>query len=141
MPAGPTGEPPRAQHRAGGLFASVRDALATALAIAQTRLELFTTELEEEVHRVAEILLWTFVVIFFAGITVLMLAFVVVIAYWEEHRLLAASLTALLFLVITAAGLLVVRSKIRSRPKLLQSTLEELRQDREVLEGKEPSPP
>lgn len=141
MPAGPTGEPPRAQHRAGGLFASVRDALATALAIAQTRLELFTTELEEEVHRVAEILLWTFVVIFFAGITVLMLAFVVVIAYWEEHRLLAASLTALLFLVITAAGLLVVRSKIRSRPKLLQSTLEELRQDREVLEGKEPPPP
>jgi len=123
----------RSEHRATGLFASVRDLLATALTITQTRLELISTELEEELHRVAEILLWTFVVIFFAGITVLMFAFVVVIAWWEEHRLLAASLTALLFLVITAVALLIVVAKVRSRPKLLESTIEEIRHDREAL--------
>jgi len=120
--------------RATGLFASMRDVLATALAIAHTRLELLTTEIEEELHRVAEILLWTFVVIFFGGITVLMLAFVVVVAYWEEHRLLAASLTAGLFLLVTVVALLVVRAKVRSRPKLLASTIEEIRRDREALE-------
>jgi len=128
-------------RRASGLFASVRDVFATALAIAHTRLELLTTEIEEELHRAAEILLWTFVVIFFGGITVLMLAFVVVIAYWEEHRLLAAAMTAGLFLLITVVALLVVRAKVRSRPKLLASTIDEIRRDREALEsdgGQEP---
>lgn len=118
-----------------GLFASVRDLLATALAIVHTRLELVTTEIEEELHRVAEILVWMFVVVFFAGLTVLMLAFVIVVAFWEEHRLLAASLTTLGFLAVTAIGLLVVRAKARARPKLLEATIEEIKRDREALGG------
>jgi uncharacterized membrane protein YqjE len=122
-------------HRTTGLFASARDLLATALAIVHTRLELVTTEIEEELHRVAEILLWMFVVVFFAGLTVLMLAFVIVVAFWEEHRLLAASLTTLGFLAVTGIGLLVVRSKVHARPKLLEATIEEIKRDREALGG------
>lgn len=122
-------------HQVTGLFASVRDLLATALAIVHTRLELVTTEIEEELHRVAEILVWMFVVVFFAGLTVLMLAFVIVVAFWEEHRLLAASLTTLGFLAVTAIGLLVVRAKARARPKLLEATIEEIKRDREALGG------
>lgn len=141
MAGEPEGQPRQTAHRAGGLFASVRDVLATALSIAQTRIELLTTEIEEELHRAAEILLWTFIVIFFAAITVLMLAFVVVVAYWEEHRLLAASLTAGLFLLVTLVALLVVRAKVRSRPKLLESTIDEMRRDRELLERRGRSAP
>jgi len=126
--------PPR-PHPATGLFASVRDLLATALAIVHTRLELVTTEIEEELHRVAEILLWMFVAVFFAGLTVLMLAFFVVVAFWEDHRLLAAGLTTLVFLAITGIGLLVVRAKAHARPRLLESTIEEIKKDREALEG------
>lgn len=124
-------------HPATGLFASVRDLLATALGIAHTRLELFTTEIEEELHRVAEILLWMFVVVFFAGLTVLMLAFVIVVVFWDDHRILAASLTTLGFLVITGVAVLIVRSKARARPKLLEATIEEIRRDREALGGGE----
>lgn len=118
-----------------GLFASVRDLLETALAITHTRLELVTTEIEEELHRVAEILVWTFVVVFFAGLTTLMLAIVIVVAFWEEHRLLAASLTTLGFLAMTGIALWVVRGKARARPKLLEATIEEIRRDREALGG------
>lgn len=118
-----------------GLFASVRDFVATALAIAQTRLELVTTEIEEELHRIAEILIWTFVVIFFAGLSVLMLAIVIVVAFWDDHRMLAAGLTTGVFFGITAIGLLVVRSKARSRPKLLAATIEEFKHDRDALGG------
>ena len=118
---------------ATGLFASARDLLATALAIAHTRLELVTTEIEEELHRVAEILLWMFVVVFFAGLTVLMVAFVIVIVFWDEHRVLAAGLTTLGFLAITGIALAVVRAKARARPKLLEATIEEIRRDREAL--------
>jgi uncharacterized membrane protein YqjE len=128
---GPQGRP--GVH--GGLFASLRRMLETVLALAQTRLELVTTEIEEELHRVAEILLWMFVVVFFAGLAVLMLAFVIVVAFWDEHRLLAASLTTLGFVAITAIALLVVRGKVRARPKLLEATIDEIKRDREALGG------
>jgi uncharacterized membrane protein YqjE len=118
-----------------GLFASARRMLETLLALTQARLELATTEIEEELHRVAEILLWTFVVVFFAGLTVLMLAFVIVIAFWEDHRLLAAALTTLAFVAVTGIALLVVRAKARARPKLLEATIEEIKRDREALGG------
>lgn len=126
-------ESPRASS--GGLFASARHMLATALAIAHTRLELITTEIEEELYRVAEILLWGFVAIFFAGLTVLMGAFLVVLLWWEEHRLLAASLTVLAFLAVTLAALALTLRKARARPKLLHATIEELKRDRDAIEG------
>lgn len=129
----PEAEGPARAQPVTGLFASARDLLATALALAHTRLELVTTEIEEELHRVAEILLWMFVVVFFAGLTVLMLAFVIVIVFWDDHRILAAALTTLGFLAITAIALLVVRAKARARPKLLEATIEEIRRDREAL--------
>ena len=47
---------------------SVAHLLATAVGIAQTRLELLSTELQEEVHRVAEIMLWATLALFAAGL-------------------------------------------------------------------------
>jgi uncharacterized membrane protein YqjE len=86
-----------------GLFRSLAKLLATAIGIAQTRLELLSTELQEEVHRAAEILVWTIV----------------------------ALLAALMLIAVTAA--LVLRAKIRSRPRLFDATLTELAKDRASL--------
>ncbi len=127
--------PESPRDRAGGLFASARRAVATALAIVQTRLELITTEIEEELYRVAEILLWSFIAVFFAGLTVLMAAFLVVLLWWEEHRLLAASLTVLAFLAVTLVAAALTLRKARARPKLLESTIGELKRDRDALES------
>jgi uncharacterized membrane protein YqjE len=134
MTGSPDSGSPR--ERVGGLFASARHLLATALAIAHNRLELITTEIEEELYRVAEILVWAFLAIFFGGLTVLMAAFLVVLLWWEDHRLLAASLTVLAFFGVTVAALLVARSKSHARPKLLHATIEELKRDRDALEGR-----
>lgn len=125
----PTAEPPRS-----GLFDSVRRLLARVLALAQTRLELLTTELTIEVQRAVSVLLWAFMALFFGGLTVLMLTLTLVIAFWEEHRILAAGLAALLFAVLTAVALFVVRGKTRARPRLLASTIDELRRDRVALD-------
>jgi uncharacterized membrane protein YqjE len=57
------------------------------------------------------------------------------VAFWEDHRLLAASLTALGFVAVTGIALLVVRAKARARPKLLEGTIEEIKRDREALGG------
>lgn len=119
-----------------GLFRSLAHLLATAIGIAQTRLELLSTELQEEVHRVAEIMLWATVALLAAGIGLFLLALVVIFVYWDTHRVLASiAVTSVFFLIAAVAGL-VLRSKVRSKPPLLDATLAELKRDRASLLSK-----
>lgn len=117
-----------------GLFDSARRLLARLLALAHTRLELLTTELSLEVQRAVALLLWGFVGLFFGGLTVLMLTLTLVIAFWDDHRLLAAALASVLFLAITVTAGLVVRRRLREHGPLLGASLQELRRDVEALD-------
>lgn len=119
----------------GGLFDSARRLLATLLAIAQTRLELVTTEVEEELNRLASMLLWALIAIFFAGLAVLAFGALLVIALWDQYRLLAAGGVALAFVLVAAVAVWRVRAHLHSRPRLLAATLAELERDRAALGG------
>lgn len=128
-------EPGSEQQRAEGpLFATVRRLLATLLAIAQTRLELVTTELQEEMQRAATVVLWALLALFFASLGVLMLALTLLIVFWEEHRLLAAALICAGFLLAAMVLGLRARALLQARTGLLAGSLAELRRDREALE-------
>jgi uncharacterized membrane protein YqjE len=129
-----TGEETREERP--GLLVSLRAMVATALQLLQTRLELFTTELEEEMHRVASLLVWSIVAIFFGGLFVLMLAVTVVIAFWDTHRMAAAIVMTCLFGVVVLVSGLVVRAKMRAHTRLLSLTLEELKRDHASLGGR-----
>ena len=119
-----------------GLFRSVAHLLATAVGIAQTRLELLSTELQEEVHRVAEIMLWATVALLAAGVGLFLLALVIIFVFWDTHRLLASiAVTSAFFLMAASAGL-VLRAKVRNKPPLLDATLAELKKDRASLLSK-----
>lgn len=119
-----------------GLFRSLAHLLATAVGIAQTRLELLSTELQEEVHRVAEIMLWATVALLSAGVGLFLLALLVIFVFWDTHRVLASiAVTGVFFLIAATAGL-VLRAKVRSKPPLLDATLAELKKDRASLLSK-----
>lgn len=122
------------QRAEGRLFASLRRLLATVVSIAHTRIELFTTELQEEIHRAATIVLWSLVALFFASLGVLLLALTILIAFWDGPRLLVAGLICAAFLLTALLTALRVRRLLQSRPSLLAATLEELQRDREALE-------
>ena len=127
-------EPPRGPF--SGIFKSIAQLLATAVGIAQTRLELLSTELQEEVHRVAEIMLWATVALLAAGVGLLMFALVIIFVYWDTHRLAASiAVTSVFFLIAIVAGLM-LRAKVRSKPPLLDATLAELKKDRASLLSK-----
>ena len=116
-----------------GLFRSLANLLSTVVAIAQTRLELLSTELQEEVHRAAEILIWTIVALLAALIGLFMLGLVIIFIFWDTHRILASiGVTGGLMLIAVTAAL-VLRAKIRSRPRLFDATLTELAKDRASL--------
>lgn len=120
----------------GGLFRSLAQLLATAVGIAQTRLELLSTELQEEIHRVAEIMLWATVALLAAGVGLFLLALVIVFVFWDTHRVLASiAVTSAFFLLAAIAGL-VLRAKVRSKPPLLDATIAELKKDRVSLLSK-----
>ena len=116
-----------------GLFDSLRRLLAGLVAIAQTRLELVTTELAAEIQRAVGVLLWAAIALFFGGLSVLMIAITVVVATPDEHRLLAAGLVCATFVAGAIGAALVVRRKITERPPLLSASLGELRKDRDLL--------
>lgn len=116
------------------LFKSLSNLLATFVAIAHTRLELLTTELQEEMHRVAEILMWSFVALLAAGIALFLGALAVIFVFWDTHRLLASVAVTAAFFLIALGAALNLRSKVRNRPRLLESTLAELAKDRKQLE-------
>jgi uncharacterized membrane protein YqjE len=117
----------------GGLFKSLSGFLATLVSVAHTRLQLLTTELQEEVHRAAQLLVWAFIALFAALLAMFLGALAVIFVFWDTHRLLAALImTGVLLAVAIGAGL-VLRAKIKTRPPLLDSTLAELAKDRDQL--------
>lgn len=119
-----------------GLFKSLTNLVATVVGIVQTRVELLTTELQEEMHRVAEILVWTVVALLAAGMGLFLAALAVIFVFWDTHRLLASVLVTAAFFGIAVVALVVLQAKLRSKPPMLDATLAELAKDREALKSK-----
>ena len=134
----PLEEEPRAAETGpvSGLFKSLANLVATVIAIGQTRLELLTTELQEEMHRVAEIMVWTVIALLAAGMGLFLAALAIIFAFWDTHRLLASVLVTAAFFAIALIAAIVLRVKVRTRPRLLEGTLAELAKDRARLTGK-----
>jgi uncharacterized membrane protein YqjE len=116
------------------LIASLKNVAATVLAIAQTRLELLSTELQEEIGRAANLLLWAFVALLAAGMGLFLGALVLIFAFWETHRLLVSLLVMGFFVLLSITAVLVLRSRLAHRPPLFGATIAELSRDREHLQ-------
>ena len=123
----------RGRGPVGGLFTSIAQLLATAIGIAQTRLELLSTELQEEVHRVAEIMVYAAITALAAGVGLFLLALVIIFVFWDTHRMAASIGVTSTFLLIAVVAGLVLRAKVRAKPPLLDATLAELKKDRATL--------
>jgi uncharacterized membrane protein YqjE len=119
-----------------GMFDSLRQLLGTLVGIAQTRIELLGTEVEEQVARLTSMLLWTIVSLFLAFTTVVLIAVAVLVAFWDTNRILVAALLAAGFAALALISWLRVRAVARGRPHLFQATLEELAKDRDRLGGR-----
>jgi uncharacterized membrane protein YqjE len=121
-----------------GLVDSVRRLLATLVALLQLRADLLVTELEEQLHRLAGLLLWGAIALFCGTLTVLMLAFTLMVVFWDQHRVLTASLLTGGFAVVFLLSLWAVRRRLAARPRLLSATLQELQRDAATLRGEAP---
>jgi uncharacterized membrane protein YqjE len=119
-----------------GLFHSLNQFLATFVAIVHTRLELITTELQEEVRQVGGILLWAFIAAFAAMMGLFLIALAVIFVFWDTHRLAASLAMIGLFVLVAVAAGLILRHKLSTKPPLLDDTLAELAKDRDQLKAR-----
>jgi uncharacterized membrane protein YqjE len=123
----------------GGLLDSLRALAATLVAMAHTRVELFGTEIEEELHRVVALVVGGMVVLALSSLALLFGALVVIAAFWDTHRIAAVACVAAGFIALALASFGVVRVRTRRQSRLLASTLGELERDLRQL-GRRDSP-
>jgi len=116
-----------------GLLHSAQSLLAGVVGLVRTRLQLFSTELQEELSRLALALIGTVAVLLLAALGVGFAALALLIALGEEQRAAAAGVIALAFIALAAAAWWSFRSLRRGKPRVLDATLAELERDQEAL--------
>jgi len=102
---------------------------ATLVAIVQTRLELAAVEVREESLRVLTYLALSLLAMLCVTIAILLAAFLVIVLFWDTHRIGSIAATAGLFAAAGFGILLGVRYSFRHKPRLLSFTIAELSKD------------
>jgi uncharacterized membrane protein YqjE len=108
----------------------------TLLAIANTRLELLATDVEEEWIQLSSILIWALAAVFCAGLGLVYVLVLLVLLFWDTYGLWALGIPAILFLSAAVLLWLVARGKFKRKPRLFAASLAELAKDREEFKSR-----
>lgn len=114
---------------AGTLLQSIVRLAGNLLAAAETRVDLFATELREDGERGLRLLAWAIASLMLGIFAVLLAGVTVIIVFWDTYRIAAAVGVTAVFVAAAVACGLVVRRHMRERPRLLDATRSELSKD------------
>jgi uncharacterized membrane protein YqjE len=117
----------------GGLLHSIKHLAGSLLGAAQTRLEILATEIEEERVRLEQLLLFLLAAAFCLAMGIVLCVALIVLYYWDTHRLAAVGILAAGFLAAGVVSGLILRDKAKTRPKPFAITRGELAKDRAML--------
>ena len=115
------------------LLDSARSVISDLISLGRTRFELFSTELREELARLATLLLGGLTAVMLGELGIAFAAWALIAAVGEEHRLLATCLVSLAFI---SAALLLTWALVRFarvKQRAFDATLTELARDYEGL--------
>jgi uncharacterized membrane protein YqjE len=116
-----------------GVVQSVRDLVGAAVAALQTRLELLSADAQEAGWRLAAIVAFGVGALFCLFVGTVLLALLIIVAFWDRSPAVAVGLLSAFFLFASAGCALVARHYARSAPGLFAATLDTLARDREAL--------
>lgn len=130
-----SGEDTEALGPATNLLRSATRLCGTLLAMLQTRVELLTTEISEDVERGVRVLMWGMVAVLAAVLSLLLAGITLIVYYWDTHRMGAAIGVTAAFLVLSAVAAWVARARLHEKPRMLDASRTELRRDVAALRG------
>jgi uncharacterized membrane protein YqjE len=119
-----------------GLLESLRAFATTLVGVAHTRLELLSTDLEEDRERLFSLIALYLVAAFCLVVGLVIAIILIVFILWEDHRLLALSSVAGFFVLagLIACGFAMYKAK--TKPKLFSASLLELLKDKDKLDSR-----
>lgn len=120
-------------HQTEGLFSSLKNLTTTFVAIVQTRLELLSTDLEEGRERLISLLTMTFVALFCICFGMVLLTILIVVVFWDTHRLLALGSLTSLFLVVGSVLCVFAVRALKTMPRMFAASLAELSKDQQEI--------
>lgn len=112
---------------------SVSRLAGTFISILQTRLELIAIEVEEESLRFFSYFFFALAAMFCIGMALLLGVLLIVVIYWDTHRVPVLVSLMAFFAFSSAMIMLGVRKHYRLKPRMLSHTLTELSKDIERL--------
>jgi len=113
---------------------SARRMLAILVSMARTRLNLLAIEIMQEKSRIWLLLILTALLVLFSFMALLTLSLFVIVAFWDDNRLLAIGCVFAFYACAALVSLVVLRRKARLGSNLFAGTLEELGKDAAALE-------
>ena len=115
------------------LLSSLKNLFSTGASIAQTRLELISTDVQMARSKFISLLVMIVFALFFLFFGLVMLALLIVIYSWETDRILALTLLTAGFLSVGIILAVVILQSLKTMPKLFEATIAELQKDRKEL--------
>lgn len=114
-------ERPRPVRKAARhLLGSLWELGSTLVDYGKSQLVQLGNNVEQEIHRATQVLLWSALAAMLTGIGLLMAGITVVVAFWDSpYRLLVSILVTVTLFILAGISALVVRSKLRQRGTLL----------------------
>jgi uncharacterized membrane protein YqjE len=116
-----------------GLFESLGVLASSVVAIIHMRLELFSTDLEEDQQHIFSLLVLALVALFMLGVGVVLATILLVVAFWDTHRLLVLGSLAGLYLLAGMMAAAFALHKARNKPRPFAASLSELLKERQQL--------
>lgn len=120
---------------AAGLRGALARAGAATVELLRTRIELASLEFTEQREHAKESLVLIGIAGLFLAFAVLSASALVVILFWDTHRVAAIAGVTLFHAVVGIIALLRLQASQRNAPKPFVATLAELERDREWLAG------
>jgi uncharacterized membrane protein YqjE len=137
MPAATATAPRNLDSRpAMGVMDSIRTALATTARLVRTRLDIISTELEEQREWLQSLMLLAVTGLFFVSMGLVLVTLFVVVLFWETHRVAVLGGFSALYLGVGIWAILTFRNMLHKRPKLFTTTTQELARDEAQLTPK-----
>lgn len=108
----------------------------TLAAMIQTRLELVSVELEEELVRFSSYFVYSLVALYCAAVAVTLGIVLVIVLYWDDHRFAVLATLIVVFAAASAAIAEWLRQQFLNKPRLLEHSLAEMKKDVETIHSR-----
>jgi uncharacterized membrane protein YqjE len=119
-----------------GLFHSVAVLATTLVAIAHNRLDLLSADIAEYREHLLSLLLWSLTALFCLAVGILLAIILLVVAFWDTHRLWVLCTLTVIFLGGGMAIFWLALHKAKTMPRLFETSLLELLKDRQRLDSR-----